>query len=339
MILIDALFINKGGGAVLLQYLIEKILAHPRKDDFFFLLDPRFSKPEHLTGNFAVIPNKLSDRIKFYKKNKDAYTKVFCFANTPPPVKLKVPVYTYSHNQKLLEAPRQKFKKSYFRLYLKYLVIRLYNRNTDYYIVQTPHMIEELMHVKLKDKAHCLTIPFYDSEKYAGAHTPFEQRPVDDFAFVSTPSPQKNYPTLLDAWEYLHAKGQTPGLHITIDSTAPGLLARIDEMKAKGIRIYNYDYVDPRDLYFKYRYLVCPSVMESFGLPLIESVESGMKVLAPDLPYVYDVIKPSSVFDPWDKTSIANAVSEALTTDLPFPQIIANNDVDKLITLLISSQK
>ena len=36
MVLIDALFINKGGGAVLLQYLIEIILAHPKKNNFFF---------------------------------------------------------------------------------------------------------------------------------------------------------------------------------------------------------------------------------------------------------------------------------------------------------------
>ena len=338
MILIDALFINKGGGAVLLQYLIEKILVHPRKDEFFFLLDPRFEKPTNLTGNYTVIPNKLRDRIRFYKENRNNYTTVFCFANTPPPVKMNVPVYTSSHNQKLLEAPRQKFKKSYFRLYLKYLVIKLYNKNTDYYIVQTPHMIEELMRVQLKDAAHCLTIPFYDSEKYSGVSTPFEQRPVDDFAFVSTPSPQKNYPTLLDAWEHLHSLGHTPGLHITIDHTAPLLLERIEQMKAKGIRVYNYSYIDPRDLYFKYRYLVCPSVMESFGLPLIESVESGMKVLAPHLPYVYDVITPSSVFDPWDKTSIARAVTDALSKDLPFPKVIAKNEVDKLIKLLLGTK-
>ncbi len=334
MILIDALFINKGGGAVLLQYLIEKILAHPRGKDFFFLLDPRFDKPAQLTGNFTVIPNKLRDRINFYKQHKQEYTKVFCFANTPPPVKLKVPVYTYSHNQKLLEAPKQKFKRSYWRLYMKYLVIKLYNNNTDYYIVQTPHMVEELLATGLKDASHCLQIPFYDTEKYKGATIPFEQRPIDDFAFVSTPSPQKNYPTLLDAWDHLHAQGHTPGLHITIDATAPHLLARIEEMKAKGIRIHNYNYIDPKELYFKYRYLVCPSVMESFGMPLIESVESGMKVLAPDLPYVYDVIKPSLTFDPWDKASIANAVLTALALELPVAEVVTQNEVDKLVALL-----
>ncbi|MBC7552372.1 MAG: glycosyltransferase [Taibaiella sp.] len=335
MILIDALFINKGGGAVLLQYLIEKILLLPEKDNFFFLLDPRFEVPAVLTKNYLVIPNKVSDRVKFYKENKTSYTKVFCFANTPPPLRLNVPVYTYSHNQKLLEAPRQKFKKSYWRLYIKYLFIKFYNKNTDYYIVQTPHMVHELLGTGLKDAAHCLTIPFYDAEKYKGATLPFAQRPEAEFAFVSTPSPQKNYPTLLDAWEYLHSKGHRPGLHITIDSTAPHLLARLEDMKARGIRVFNYSYIDPRELYFKYRYLVCPSVMESFGLPLIESVESGMKVLAPDLAYVYDVIKPSATFNPWDKVSIADAVVAAMTHELPFPEIIAKNDIDKLLALLV----
>lgn len=336
MILIDALYINKGGGAVLLRYLIEKILAHPQKADFFFLLDPRFEKPIGLNTNFVVIPNKLKDRIKFYKAHKNDYKKVLCFANTPPPIKLKATVYTYSHNQKLLEAPRQKFKRSFWRLYLKYLFIRMYNNNTDYYIVQTPHMVHELLNVKLKDAAHCLTIPFYDVEKYAGVHPPFQQRPADEFAFVSTPSPQKNYPTLLDAWEYLHSLGHTPALHITIDDTAPHLLARIAQMNSIGLKIHNYSYIDPRELYFKYRYLVCPSIMESFGLPLIEATDSGMKVLAPDLPYVYDVIKPSITFNPWDKTSIANAVLTALGKELPFPEVVTKNEVDKLVGLLLA---
>jgi glycosyltransferase involved in cell wall biosynthesis len=334
MILVDGLYINKGGGAVLLQYLIEKIMAHPRSKEFFFLLDPRFELPACLKENYTVIPNKLSHRIKFYKDHRGKFNRVFCFANTPPPIRIKGEVYTYSHNQKLLEAPRQKFKKAYWKLYAKYLFIKLYNNNTDYYIVQTPHMVKELLGVGLKDKAHCLMVPFYNTEKYQSGGLPYNQRPADQFAFVSTPSPQKNYPTLLDAWEYLHEQGHNPGLHITIDNTAPHLLARIDAMKAKGISIFNYSYIDPRELYFKYRYLVCPSVMESFGLPLIESVESGMKVLAPDMPYVYDVIKPSAVFNPLDKKSIADAVINALRTSLPLPEVVTKNEVDRLITII-----
>src|SRR5580698_295974 len=130
MVLIDALFINKGGGAVLLQYLIEKILAHPQKDDFFFVLDPRFQKPDALTKNYTVINNKISARIAFYKQNKERFSKVLCFANTPPPIRLQATVYTYFQNQKLLEAPKQKFNPKFFKLYLKYLFVKRYNKNT-----------------------------------------------------------------------------------------------------------------------------------------------------------------------------------------------------------------
>ncbi len=339
MILIDALFINKGGGAVLLQYLIETILAHPRKDDFFFLLDPRFDKPAISDKNFTVISNKLSDRIRFYKHHKSDFTKVFCFANTPPPVKLNVPVYTYFHNQKLLEAPGKRFAPGYFKIYLKYLFVKRYNRNTDYYIVQTPHMVKELTALGLKDRGHCLQIPFYDNRKYTtAAKKPFDDRPKDVFVFISNPSPQKNYPTLLDAWEYLFEKGHTPKLFVTIDDTAPALLERVAVMKAKGIQVENVGgYIDPAGLYLNYRYLVFPSVVESFGLPLIEATDSGMKVLASDLPYVHDVIRPSFTFNPLDKTSIAEAVIKALGADLPFPALVTTNDIDKLLQVILGN--
>ena len=242
-------------------------------------------------------------------------------------------MYTYFHNQKLLEAPQQKFNPKYFKLYLKYLVVKQYNKNTDYYIVQTPHMVDELVKTGLKDKAHCLTIPFFDDSKYKVAHPPFNERPKNEFVFVSNPSPQKNYPTLLDAWEYLLEKGHTPKLHVTIDSTGPQFVTRINDLNAKGARIVNHVYVDPRDLYFNCPYLIFPSTIESFGLPLIEAADSGMKILASNLPYVYDVVTPSLTFEPFDKVSIANSVIKAMETDIPFPTLVTNNQVDELLGL------
>jgi len=315
MILIDALFINKGGGAVLLKYLIEKILSHPQRSQFFFLLDPRFEKPAALDENFVVINNNMIARTKF-------------------PVKLTVPVYTYFHNQKLLESSKQKFKRQYFKPYLKYLFVKRYNANTVYYIVQTPHMAEAITRLGLKDYSHCLTIPFYDDRKYVVPHSPFSERVKDEFVFIANPSPQKNYPKLLDAWEYLLEKGSIPKLHVTIDDTAPQLLARITSLNSRGARIANHQSPDIAELYVKCPYLIFPSVMESFGLPLIEAVDSGMKVLASSLPYVLDVITPSLTFDPYDKISISDAVIKALRDDLPFPKIRTVNEVDRLVELL-----
>ena len=313
----------------------DAVLANTQKDKFFFLLDPRFDKPSALRENYTVIPNKMSERIKFYKEHKSKFAKVFCFANTPPPVKLNVPVHTYFHNQKLLEAPRRKFTKMYFSQYLKYLVVKRFNKNTDYYIVQTPHMVEALTSLGLKDKAHCLIIPFYDNGKYTTGYKPFHERSKDEFVFISNPSPQKNYPALLDAWEYLLEKGIKPRLHVTIDDTAPQFIIRVNELNGRGAEITNHAYLDPRELYFNCPYLIFPSVIESFGLPLIEAADSGMKVLASDLPYVHDVIVPSLTFDPYNMVSIADAVTKALNTDLPFPKIVTNNEVVRLVELLL----
>jgi glycosyltransferase involved in cell wall biosynthesis len=163
---------------------------------------------------------------------------------------------------------------------------------------------------------------------------PFSQRSKDEFVFISNPSPQKNYPTLLDAWEYLLEQGYKPMLHVTIDDTAPQLLQRMESLVDKGARIRNHVYLDPRELYFKCPYLIFPSVMESFGLPLIEAVDSGMKVLASDMEYVYDVIVPSATFEPMNKVSVAEAVIKALGSELPFPKLVTKNESDRLLKLL-----
>lgn len=337
MILLDGLFVNKGGGAVLFRYLMDTILAGPDKDKFFFLLDPRFKRPDTLAADhYTVIPNKISARIKYFKTHKDQFKTVLCFANTPPPVKMKAKVYTYFHNKKLTEAPGQKHKKMFWSQYVKYLYVKVYNRNTDHYIVQTPHMAEGLEEVGLRKQKDCLIMPFYDDSKYLGEHTPFGQRVKDEFVFISHPTPQKNYPALLDAWEYLLTKGHTPKLHVTIDDTAPAFIERVRVLNERGARIENHVFIDPRELYFNCPYLIFPSLMESFGLPLIEAADSGMKILASDMPYVYDVVKPSLAFDQNNPVAIAEAVIKALNTpELPMPEIVTANMVNELVELLL----
>jgi glycosyltransferase involved in cell wall biosynthesis len=159
---------------------------------------------------------------------------------------------------------------------------------------------------------------------------------MDEFVFISNPSPQKNYPNLLNAWEYLLQNGHTPTLHVTIDHTAPALLERVRLLNERGTKIINHTYVDPRELYFNCAYLIFPSIMESFGLPLIEAADSGMKIVASDLPFVYDVVTPSLTFNPNDSTEIANTVLEAISnTNLHTPTIVTQNQVKELVDLLV----
>lgn len=333
MILIDALFIaNEGGGPNLLRYLLDKIKSLSKEKEFFLLLDTRFQ--HNVTGfEHVYVPRGLKNRYRFYKQNKNKFTSVFCFANTPPPVKLKVPVATYFHNQMLLESTRHRFDQKYFRYYLRYFFVKLFNRNTDLYIVQTDHMVNEIVATGLKKREQCKTFPFYQLP----ANSDVNNSRVDDFVYISAASPYKNHIRLLQAWERLNEQGLKPVLHLTVDPSATEVYTLIKNMQQKGFNILNHGYTDPAPLYNNCRYMIYPSLNESFGLSLIEGAHAGMKILAADLPYVKAVIDPSAVFDPYDVESISAAVSNALKNALPFPQIHVRDEAEGLIEFLLNN--
>lgn len=333
MILIDALFIaNEGGGPNLLRYLLDKIKALSKEKEFFLLLDARF---QHDISGFQYerLQGSLGNRSKFYKQNKNRFTKVFCFANTPPPVKLHVPVSTYFHNQMLLESTRHRFSKKYFRFYIRYFFVKLFNRHTDIYIVQTNHMVNEIVATGLKKKEHCKTFPFYKLDTIPAAGN----KRADDFVYVSGASFYKNHVRLLKAWGYLYEQGIKPTLHLTVSPAAAEVYALIQALQQKGVSIVNHGYIDPAPLYNSCRFMIYPSLNESFGLSLIEGAAAGMKILAADLPYVKAVIEPSASFDPHDIRSISQAVSDALKNAVPFPQILVRDEVEELIGFLLNS--
>ena len=56
--------------------------------------------------------------------------------------------------------------------------------------------------------------------------------------------------------------------------------------------------------------------MESFGLPIIEAIDLGCKIIVSDLPFANAICKPSLVFNPIDKIEIAKTISYAMNHDL-----------------------
>ena len=71
MLLIDAIYINTGGGKILLDYLIEELEKTDKQ--IFYLLDKRIEKEKYVVKSTNVIlylKSGFFDRINFYKKNK-----------------------------------------------------------------------------------------------------------------------------------------------------------------------------------------------------------------------------------------------------------------------------
>jgi glycosyltransferase involved in cell wall biosynthesis len=120
----------------------------------------------------------------------------------------------------------------------------------------------------------------------------------------------------------LAQQGLRPGLCLTVDAQGyPELCDWIGQRKAAfGLNITNLGEVSKSaitKLYAESNALIFPSLLESFGLPLIEARQVGLPILAAELDYVRDLIDPEETFDPNSARSMARAVRRFL--GLPHP--------------------
>jgi glycosyltransferase involved in cell wall biosynthesis len=102
-----------------------------------------------------------------------------------------------------------------------------------------------------------------------------------------------------------------------------------------GLKIWNegaLSHSEVLSLYNSIDALIYPSTFESFGLPLIEARQAGLRVLAPEMDYVRDVLDPEQTFDPQSPVSIARAVKRFLgVAEYPLPLIDAREFINHLI--------
>ena len=79
-------------------------------------------------------------------------------------------------------------------------------------------------------------------------------------------------------------------------------------------------------LYRSSEFAIYPSLVESFGLPLIEASNHNCKVIANNLSYVHEIIKPSLTFDPYSIENISRAILKAIDKrDLPETKVLVEN--------------
>ena len=115
MILIDAIYINNRGGKILLDYLIE--VCEKKGLEVHYLLDARVQNvhPKIIANKVTYLMGSMLKRHQFYLKNRKSFSKVLCFGNFPPPIRLNAKVYTYFHQKFFLEIPSEiPFKQKFF---------------------------------------------------------------------------------------------------------------------------------------------------------------------------------------------------------------------------------
>lgn len=332
MILLDSLYINNSGGKVLLDYLINTIISSGQTNRFHFLLDKRgvYNYLEKISYEFGE-PSELF-RYKFYKKNKNKFSKVFCFGNVPPPLKLKCTVFVYFHNVLLAESLNNYPLKSRISKFLKRQYIKFFISNVDEIMVQTAY-VREKFNLNINNSIKVSLLPFYNLQevKFKKNTNGFE------FVYVSNGNPHKNHHFLLDVWGKLSALNYYPILNLTITDNYGNLIERINKLNKAGVKVRNFGFTNINELFSHSTHLIYPSLKESFGLGLVEGVHSGLKIIGADLPYTYEVVKPSLTFSPYNSDDLVSKLIRVLDNEISMEdsEIVVENRINQLLKNLL----
>ena len=341
MLLIDAVYVHESGGKTLLEYLIRSL----KKANvvFFLLADERLVSRavyEMPTEYCIYVKPSERNRKKFYKTLDTRIKSVFCFANVPPPVLVNTAnVFVFFQNTLLISSFRERNfystnKKILFfikRVYLQYV-----NRSRYRWIVQTDTTKIKLAAALNMPVDHIKVLPFYELHR-----SDIVSAKRDIFLYVADGVPHKNHLILFDTWLYLlvHCQMQME-LHVTIPNSFVELIERINLLVTKGVKIINHNVLQKEELQVLYnqaKFFIYPSLTESFGLPLVEASEAGCIMITADLPYIYDIIEPSFVFNPYSIADMAEAITECINNRISgTPEVKVQNRIEELINYCYS---
>lgn len=333
-LLIDAVFINNGGGLVLLEHLVNELEKTNTK--VLYLLDNRIKKIDLNIGEnneVLFLGDSIFQRHKFYKKNNHTFNKIFCFSHLPPSVRLKSEVITLLHQYCYLNLPKGTNFGFRIKWFLKSKILSIFKMNTDKWLVQSSHVKDKIIEKYDVESEKVNYLPFF---KLNNITKPLK-KVKNQFVYISFPYKHKNHLNLIEGFVKSYIKNQKGELHLTVDNNCKYLIKKIEYYQKKNIPIVNHGLIKKTEvskLYASSEFLIFPSLMESFGLPLIEAIHHQCKVLASDLPFVNVICKPSLKFDPYDVFSIADAITNSMNSDSNKSELIIKDQTSDLIKLL-----
>jgi glycosyltransferase involved in cell wall biosynthesis len=318
MFLIDAIFINTGGAKVILESIISELRCNKIINKYYFLFDDRLPLESYdflEKDNYLILRKNIASRKDFYIENSHLYDKIICLANVPPPINIKnIPVYILFHNAHLIKPNLKLYQFFYLIKYrLKWLYLLLKNKSSYNWIVQTKSMYKLLNSGLFVNKSKIILLPFFN-EKMLPENSNKRNTQEISFAYIADGQPQKNHLFLLKTWQILFESYKINyKLVLTVSDLYPELISQINNLQKSGLNIQNIGNVSHAEvlsLYNTINYLIYPSLIESFGLPLIEAASFGCDVIAIDKEYVTDVIIPSKLFSEYKVIELVEIILE-----------------------------
>ena len=314
MIVINAIGIKKGGGKVVLDELISGIIKKNIKNVVLLLDNKIYSNKEkietlHFHGNFLLKYYKV---IKYLILKEKSNVLFVISVNSLPLLYIKSKQWILFQNRNLLLECLPKFQvKDYLKAISFWLLVKLANKKN---IIIIYHLNETLIFLKkifinssfvrasLINNKTIQNINI-NKKKQIKNHTI-----TGKFIFISSETINKNNQILFESWRKV--KQQLPCATLTVI----GLKNIPEEFKKdKSIEIY-YDltFDETNDLIKKSNVLVFTSISECLGMPLLEAKSNNIKIIAPDIDFVWEVVSPTYIYNHKDCSSLIRVMVKSL---------------------------
>jgi len=234
-------------------------------------------------------------------------------------------------------------------------------------IVQTEAMREriELIEPRLKGRIHIIPSGYRTPSKKPNIRS--EKKTLIDKAskpsliYVTHPGESKNHLSLIQAMPKILEAFPNASLLLTLEKEIPSnseynfFVKKIFKQAAElGIskHLVWAGILNPDEVDYALRssnLMIFPSLVESFGLGLVEAMAAGCPIAAADLPYAHDVCDNAALyFDPNDSESIMNTVitifsNKEISEQLQFfgkkrKELFSYRKIAEEITLLLEQE-
>ena len=341
-IVIDAVGIRGHGGAAILCELLRWLpIARPVWEWHVFLFDRslrEFDDPavsEQIMLEKTRLGNGAFARLTWVNRHLPARLKLieadllFSFANIAPACP-SIPQAVFCHQSNAFFGEGIPISALYKRARLRFMRSQILRgaRASQAMIVQTEAMRERIMEM---EPSLCGRIRVIPSGYRTSSENPYirsEKKALIDSAerprliYVSHPSEHKNHLALVRAMPRILQAFPSANLLLTLEKhqssnrrymSFVGKIQSEAELLDISRRLVWLGLLNPDEVEYALRssdLTVFPSLTESFGLGLVESMAAECPVAAADLSYAHDVCGEAAVyFDPNDSESIAKTVT------------------------------
>jgi len=151
------------------------------------------------------------------------------------------------------------------------------------------------------------------------------------YLIVSTIEPRKNHKYLLDVFDILWDRGMDVNLLIVgkIGWKIEKLINRIKKHKLLNKKLFYFTNINDKELQYCYsnsKMLLFPSIIEGFGLPIIEALSNNLPVLASDIPIHREVGRDKiGYFDILNIDSLVEKIIDIEANSIPKSLIVDKN--------------